>query len=113
MISSPRRWEPAHWLSRPDKPVDAQLLSQLRDIAPQAAAWVSYQLLKSQIDSLSPSLSPAALSALGAYHQALMIDVCKEQLNDQLLRGNYMDDNAYQALDAVDHASAKALYSQY
>lgn len=100
-------------LSRPDKPVDAALLAQLKEVAPQAAAWVSYQLLKAQIAVPSPTLSSAALSTLGAYHQALMITVAKEQLNGQLTRGNYLDDNAYQALAAVDRASSQEIYGRY
>lgn len=100
-------------LSRPDKPVDAALLAQLKEVAPQAAAWVSWQLLKAQIAIPSPTLSAAALSTLGGYHQALMITLAEEQLNGQLTRGNYLDDNAYQALAAVDRASSQEIYGRY
>lgn len=65
---------------------DKAMLADLRKVTPQAAAWLAYSRLREQIASdARVDLDPSFLDTLGGYSQALMAQLCEQQLAGRYL----------------------------
>jgi len=84
------------------RPLDTNLLAQLKDVSAYAAAWVSWDILVEQSNNPAyPSLHPALLETLGSFSRDALVWMCESQLGKRLQPTNALFSDTGTAGDNV------------